>query len=182
MPEKCTHTDKQCLKIGEERRAKRSDVQGEVSRETVWLRECRETAEGIEWQNKCRIGELEKISPDLEKLDTRRANKWLDLTESQVVKDLKGRHKYKQGFFFWRDTRKGENLLGYLCFLPPDGMLQWASLGAMGDNALSRQAEVNSLTTDFFPGQFSQMPLSWIMQRRQSKPLQDTVLCLGLTL
>lgn len=51
--------------------------------------------------------------------------------------------------------------IGFLCFLPPDGMLQWASLGATGDNALSRQAEVNSLTTDFFPGQFSQMPGSY---------------------
>lgn len=48
----------------------RSDVQGEVSKEIVWLQECRETAEGIEWQNKWRIGELEKISPDLEKQDT----------------------------------------------------------------------------------------------------------------
>ncbi len=106
MPEK-VYTHRQTMS-GDRRgkESKRSDVQGEVSRETVWLRECREMAEGIEWQNTCRIGELEKISPDLEKLDTRRANKWLDLTESQVVKDLKGRHKYKQGFFFWKMQRK----------------------------------------------------------------------------
>jgi len=62
---------------------------------------------------------------------------------------------------FRRHARKAENMIGFLCYNPPpDGMLQWASLRATGDNALSRQAEVNSLTTDFFPGHFSQMPRS----------------------
>ncbi len=132
-----THRNKQCLKIGEEKRAKEEVMCRGRSAERLFDCECRETAE---WQNKCRIGELEMISPDLEKQDTRRANKWLDLTESQAVKDLKGRNKYKQCFFFFlkRVARKGENLLGFLCSPPPppppppDGMLQWASLRAIG--------------------------------------------------
>lgn len=97
-------------------------------------------------------------------------------------KGLERKTQVQTRFFFLKRRKERRKSPRLPVLPPPDGMLQWASLGAMGDNALSRQAEVNSLTTDFFPGQFSQMPLSWIMQRRQSKPLQDTVLCLGLTL
>lgn len=81
----------------------------------------------------------------------------LKLSRSHRKAGSKGLERKKH--VFRRHARKAENMIGFLCFLPPDGMLQWASLGATGDNALSRQAEVNSLTTDFFPGHFSQMPL-----------------------